>query len=110
MIKVRTLSNFHTLLNPPFFVIRYFIFLFLIQSCRGREVDLPLAFEGEKLVLWGKLEAGKPAEIKVSKTFMPMGLIPEDIQITHAEVFLFKNGGLIEKLSESEGSINQRLK
>lgn len=66
-------------------------------------MDLPLAFEGEKLVLWGKLEAGKPAEIKVSKTFMPMGLIPEDIQITHAEVFLFKNGRMIEKLSEHEG-------
>lgn len=57
-------------------------------ACRGREVAIPLEFEGEKLVLWGKLEAGKPARVQVHKTFPAVGPVPEQTAVTHATVSL----------------------
>ncbi len=64
----------------------------LIASCRGRDVEIPLAFEGEKLVLWGKLEVGKPARIQVMKTFPAVGPVPEQTAVNTATVSLYKNG------------------
>lgn len=73
--------------------------IFFLAGCRGREVVIPLAFEGEKLVLWGKLEAGKPARIQVMKTFPAVGPIPEQMAVNTATVSLYKNGELFSLLT-----------
>ena len=81
-----------------FFQKTVFCCFFLLIGCRGREVDIPLAFEGEKLVLWGKLEAGQPTRIQVQKTFPAVGPVPELTAVTTADVSLFKNGAFYARL------------
>lgn len=76
----------------------YFILLFL-TACRGREVEIPLVFEGERLVLWGKLEAGEPARVQVMKTFPAVGPVPEQNAVNNATVSLYKDGLLYSLLS-----------
>lgn len=70
----------------------YFLVIFFLSACRGKEVEIPLDFVGERLVLWGKLESGKSAQIQVNKIFPALGNIPEQTAVTAAEVSLFKNG------------------
>lgn len=73
--------------------------IFFLAACRGREVTIPLTFEGERLVLWGKLEAGKSARVQVMKTFPATGPVPLQTAVTDATVTLFKNGDLYARLT-----------
>lgn len=75
--------------------------IFLLTACRGREVVIPLVFEGEKLVLWGRLEAGKPVRIQVMRTFPAVGPLPEETTINTATVTLFKNGDFYTQLAST---------
>lgn len=88
-----------TFVKKPVFIA---IIIFLLAACRGREVTLPLAFEGEKLVVWGKLEAGQPAQVQVRKTFPAVGPVPEQTAVTTATVSLYKNGALYTRLVPRE--------
>lgn len=72
--------------------------LLLLSACRGRVVDVPLPFEGEKLVLWGRLEAGQPVRIQVSKTFAPEGEVPAATYVNTAVLTLFKDGSPLSNL------------
>jgi hypothetical protein len=72
--------------------------LLLLSACRERAVDVPLPFEGEKLVLWGRLEAGQPVRIQVSKTFAPEGEVPAATYVNTASLALFKNGSPLSNL------------
>lgn len=74
------------------------ILLLSLVSCRGKEVDVPLPFEGEKLVVWGKLEVGKPVRIQVMKSFSALGELPENPVVNAAKVFLYKNSNLMATL------------
>src|SRR5690606_40528685 len=69
-------------------IVIYCVALFCITGCRDREVTIELPYEGDRLVLWGKLEAGKPAKLLVRRTFPASGVIPEQTAVTTARVDL----------------------
>jgi hypothetical protein len=78
---------------------RKILILFVLHAaCRERAVDIILPFEGEKLVLWGKLEAGKEVNIQVMKTFSPVGEMPQVLSIENAQVYLYQEDSLLTKL------------
>lgn len=82
-------------------IVIYCIALFCIAGCRDREIGIQLPYEGDRLVLWGKLEAGKPAKILVRRTFPASGIIPDQTAVTRARVNLFKNGTFYARLLPS---------
>ncbi len=58
-------------------------------------------YSGDKLVLWGKLQANSPFKLQVTKTFNPVGDIPKDVTVNNATVVLYKNGKAYLTLSHS---------
>lgn len=83
-------------------IVIYCVALFCITGCRDREVTIELPYEGDRLVLWGKLEAGKPAKLLVRRTFPASGVIPEQTAVTTARVDLFRNGTFYARLFPSK--------
>ena len=77
-----------------------FVFIFF-SACKNTDLNLTIPYEGDKLVLWGKLKAGEPLRIQVTKSFNAVGVIPDDITIPNATVVLFKNGKQYVTLSYS---------
>lgn len=76
---------------------RYVCLLLLLVGCRPTDLILELPSTSPKLVLWGKLEAGKPFRIQLSRTF-PVGEVPADLEITNGTIDVFKNGSLYTRL------------
>jgi len=72
-----------------------------VFSCRGREISLYIPFEEERLVIWGKLEAGRPVAVRLTKTFPPKGDLPENLSVNNATVVLFRNGSRYAALNQS---------
>ncbi|WP_342086521.1 DUF4249 domain-containing protein [Dyadobacter sp. OTU695] len=68
-----------------------FLLLLFVLGCKETNLDLNIPYSGDKLVLWGKLKAGAPARIQVTKTFNPAGAIPLDISVADAQVGLLIN-------------------
>ena len=69
-----------------------FLLLLLLTGCRETDLNLDIPYSGDKLVLWGKLKAGSPIRIQVTKTFNPVGLIPKDVTVSNAKVELLMDG------------------
>lgn len=72
-----------------------FLYLFLllfVAGCKETNLDLNIPYSGDKLVLWGKLKAGSPVRIQVTRTFNPVGAIPEDVTVSDAKVELVIDG------------------
>lgn len=70
----------------------YLIFLIiLLPSCQEKDIPFEVPYGGDKLVLWGKLKTGDPVRIQVTKTFNPVGIIPEDVTVSDAHVELILN-------------------
>ena len=80
---------------------RYIIFFLLlcVAGCRETDLSLDITYSGDKLVLWGKLKAGSPIRIQLTKTFNPIGTIPGDVTVPGAKVVLVKNGKEYVELS-----------
>jgi len=80
---------------------RYIIFFLLlcVEGCRETNLSLDIPYTGDKLVLWGKLKAGFPIRIQLTKTFNPVGNIPSDVTVPGAKVVLVKNGKEYVELS-----------
>lgn len=75
------------------------LLLLFIVGCKETNVNVDIPYSGDKLVLWGKLKAGYSVRIQITKTFNPVGVIPQDISVTNAEVGLLMNGKEFIKLS-----------
>lgn len=75
-------------------------FMFLV-GCKEQDLDLKIPYSGDKLVLWGKLQANLPIRIQVTKTFNPVGKIPADVAVNNATVVLYRNGKEYTTLSHS---------
>lgn len=58
-------------------------------------------YSGDKLVLWGKLQANATFKLQVTKTFNPVGDIPKDVTVNNATVVLYKNGKTYLTLSHT---------
>jgi hypothetical protein len=70
-----------------------YLFLFLVVAgCKETSIDLDIPYAGDKLVLWGKLKSGSPIRIQVTKTFNPVGAVPEDVTVSDAKVELVVDG------------------
>lgn len=82
---------------------KYFLFsaFMLFFGCKEKELDLKVPYSGDKLVLWGKLQANSPIKIQVTKTFNPVGEVPKDVTVKNATVVLYKNGNAYLTLSYS---------
>ena len=78
-----------------------FLILMFLVGCKEQELDLKIPYSGDKLVLWGKLQANFPIKIQVTKTFNPVGKIPSDVAVNNATVVLYKNGKEYITLSHS---------
>jgi hypothetical protein len=76
------------------------ILMFLV-GCKEQDLDMEIPYSGDKLVLWGKLQANFPFKIQVTKTFNPVGKIPADATVNNATVVLYKNGKEYITLSRS---------
>jgi hypothetical protein len=86
-----------------------FLFLCLLlfaAGCKETNLHIEIPYSGDKLVLWGKLKAGSPVRIQVTKTFNPVGAIPENITVSDAKVELIMDGQEPIELSQaSEGGV-----
>lgn len=69
----------------------FFFFFLLFSSCQETDIPFEIPYSGDKLVLWGKLKAGDPVRIQVTKTFNPVGAIPADVTVSDAHVELILN-------------------
>lgn len=81
----------------------YFLLLLFLTGCKETDLNLDIPYSGDKLVLWGKLKAGSPIRIQVTKTFNPVGVIPKDVSVADAKVQLLMNGENYIELSPSAG-------
>ena len=75
--------------------------LVCLTGCKETNLSLDIPYSGDKLVLWGKLQANFPIKIQVTKTFNPVGKIPADVTVNNAAVVLYKNGKKYITLSHS---------
>lgn len=78
-----------------------FLILIFLVSCKEQGLDMHIPYSGDKVVLWGKLQANIPVRIQVTKTFNPVGKIPTDVTVNNATVVLYKNGKEYITLSHS---------
>jgi hypothetical protein len=78
----------------------YFLLLLFVAGCKVTDLNLDIPYAGDKLVLWGKLKAGAPIRIQVTRTSNPVGAIPEDVTVSDAEVELLVDGKESIELSE----------
>lgn len=69
-----------------------FLMLLVVMGCKETDLNLDIPYSGDKLVLWGKLKAGSPIRIQVTRTFNPVGSIPEDVTVSDARVELILDG------------------
>ncbi|WP_373331119.1 DUF4249 domain-containing protein [Salmonirosea aquatica] len=69
-----------------------FLLLLLTTGCEETDLNLDVPYAGDKLVLWGKLKAGSPIRIQVTRTFNPVGSIPNDVSVSDAKVELLVDG------------------
>lgn len=81
----------------------YFLILLLAAGCRETTLHLNIPYAGDKLVLWGKLKAGSPVRIQVTRTFNPVGAIPEHVTVSNAKVELVVDGNENIELSPLAG-------
>ncbi|WP_159469724.1 DUF4249 domain-containing protein [Dyadobacter sp. 3J3] len=82
-----------------------FIFISLllfVAGCKETSLDMDIPYAGDKLVLWGKLKAGSPIRIQVTRTFNPIGSIPKDVTVSNAKVELLVDGKESIELSSSK--------
>jgi hypothetical protein len=70
---------------------RFLALLFLLAGCRAIDLTLELPATSPKLVLWGKLEAGKSFRIQLSRSF-PVGKIPADLEVKDGTIEILRNG------------------
>jgi hypothetical protein len=70
----------------------YFLLLLFASGCKETDLNLDIPYSGDKLVLWGKLKAGSPIRIQLTRTFNPVGLIPKDVTVSDAKVELLVDG------------------
>ncbi|PWJ57657.1 uncharacterized protein DUF4249 [Dyadobacter jejuensis] len=68
------------------------LLLLMVSGCKESSLDLDIPYAGDKLVLWGKLKAGAPIRIQVTRTFNPVGYIPEDVTVSDAKVKIIRDG------------------
>jgi len=79
------------------------LLLLFVAGCAETNLNLNIPYSGDKLVLWGKLKAGSPIRLQVTKTFNPVGAIPDDVAVLDAKVVLLKNGKQYVELSPMTG-------
>ncbi|WP_162242731.1 DUF4249 domain-containing protein [Dyadobacter sp. Leaf189] len=78
-----------------------FLTLILFVGCREQDLNMNVPYSGDKLVLWGKLQANATFKLQVTKTFNPVGDIPKDVTVNNATVVLYKNGKTYLTLSHT---------
>ena len=77
-----------------------FLLSFLILlGCKERGISLKLPYEGDKLVLFGQVNAADTVQLEVQKTYPPTGTSTYIDGVANATVSLFDEGGFLEKLS-----------
>lgn len=70
----------------------YLFVIFTLTGCQERDVAINLPYDGDKLVLTSNLLAGSPIEVYLEHTFKPLGLLPEELTVSNASVYLIKVG------------------
>lgn len=79
---------------------RFLALLFLLVGCRATDLTLELPATSPKLVLWGKLEAGKSFRIQLSRSF-PLGKVPTDLEVNDGVIEILRNGILYTTLKKA---------
>lgn len=75
--------------------------LSLFNSCKEREITIPLPYEGDKMVIYAILSPDEIVKVLVTKTYPPTGKVLYT-NVKDAEVFLYENAVMKEKLIYNE--------
>ncbi|MDZ7934694.1 MAG: DUF4249 domain-containing protein [Emticicia sp.] len=82
-----------------------FLLVFCLNGCRKVELSVDLPYQGDKLVVYGLIVPTEIVSVKVTKTYPPTGKITYIDGISDAEVLLFENDKLVEKLKYTGSGI-----
>jgi hypothetical protein len=86
------------------------VFAFLFFACRKTELNQTLPYSGDKLVVFAFFSPSNEVSVYVSKTYPPSGQINYIKGIDNAEVLVFENDLLIEKLTyDSNGNYKSKI-
>ncbi len=81
------------------------LYIPLLWSCKERELLVDLPYSGDKMVVYSVLSPTEVVTVKVSKTYPPTGITTYINGVTDAEVLLYENDKLIEKLKYTDNGI-----
>lgn len=81
----------------------------LISSCRERELSIVSQYDGDKLILWSNLEAGKPLTAIVRKSFDPIGPVPTNLGVSTANVTIYCDGNYYTTMRASKDTPGQYI-
>lgn len=74
----------------------------LFLGCMGKDININLPYSGDKLVVYSQLSPETPVTVLLSKSFNPVGALPENLKVSGAEVWLVKDGKPLIQLTETE--------
>lgn len=77
----------------------------IFGACKERELLVDLPYTGDKMVVYCVLSPAETIAVKVSKTYPPTGITTYINGVTDAEVLLYENDKLIEKLKYTDNGI-----
>ena len=78
----------------------------VLNSCRERELSVEFPYEGDRMVVYCLLNPTEVVSVRVSKTYPPTGKVVYD-DIDEAEVLLYENDKLVERLAYTNKGIYQ---
>ncbi|MDP5171227.1 MAG: DUF4249 domain-containing protein [Bacteroidia bacterium] len=78
--------------------------LSMILCTCTKEIEIPIPFEGKKLVLYCILSPDRPIEATLQRTFPPTGPEPDNWDVTDGTIWLYENSDLIDSLIYSPSS------
>lgn len=78
------------------------LLILLFNSCKEREITIPLPYEGDKMVVYAILSPSEIVKVLVSKTYPPTGKVIYTEGIKDADVNLYENAVMKEKLIHNE--------
>lgn len=87
----------------------YLVCGLLISSCRERELSIGSEYDGDKLVLWSNLEAGRPIKAILRRSFNPIGPVPENLGVSSANVNIYCDGKYYTTMRASKDTPGEYL-
>ncbi len=94
----------------PFFsysmkIIYLLLLVICFNNCRKVELSVDLPYKGDRLVVYSLLDPTEIITVKVTKTYPPTGKTTYIDGIADADILLFENDKLVERLKSTKNGI-----